>query len=86
MVITDPVGKNNSEVKEMIARGERLPRPPCTQLDCPPKLYETMTHCWRGEPDDRPTFSRLAAFFSDYYTRVEQNGEDADDTCDEDDQ
>ena len=45
----------NSEVKEQIVQGYRMPQP----KGCPDQLYNIMLHCWRENPTSRPRFEAL---------------------------
>ena len=48
-------GMTNEQVIEALQQGYRMPCP----MGCPDKLYEIMLHCWREEPEKRPTFETL---------------------------
>ena len=67
--LTAPVfiGMNNREVLEQVERGYRMP---CPQ-DCPISLHELMIHCWKKDPEERPTFEYLQGFLEDYFTATE---------------
>lgn len=56
-------GMNNRQVVEDVERGYRMPKPNL----CPDKLYEIMMHCWRKEPQERPTFETLQWQLEDFY-------------------
>lgn len=43
---------------------------PCPQ-GCPESLHEMMRHCWKKEPDERPTFEYIQSFLEDYFTATE---------------
>ncbi|XP_029801509.1 tyrosine-protein kinase Fyn isoform X1 [Suricata suricatta] len=60
-------GMNNREVLEQVERGYRMP---CPQ-DCPVSLHELMIHCWKKDPEERPTFEYLQGFLEDYFTATE---------------
>uniref|UniRef100_A0A665WV94 Tyrosine-protein kinase n=1 Tax=Echeneis naucrates TaxID=173247 RepID=A0A665WV94_ECHNA len=60
-------GMVNREVLEQVERGYRMP---CPQ-GCPESLHEMMKHCWKKEPDERPTFEYLQSFLEDYFTATE---------------
>ncbi|EAW48280.1 FYN oncogene related to SRC, FGR, YES, isoform CRA_c [Homo sapiens] len=60
-------GMNNREVLEQVERGYRMP---CPQ-DCPISLHELMIHCWKKDPEERPTFEYLQSFLEDYFTATE---------------
>ncbi|XP_059128511.1 tyrosine-protein kinase Fyn isoform X1 [Peromyscus eremicus] len=60
-------GMNNREVLEQVERGYRMP---CPQ-DCPISLHELMVHCWKKDPEERPTFEYLQGFLEDYFTATE---------------
>ncbi|KAJ8336470.1 hypothetical protein SKAU_G00376900 [Synaphobranchus kaupii] len=57
----------NKEVLEQVHHGYRMPCP----KGCPDSLYQLMLHCWRKQPDERPTFSYLQTFLEDYFTATE---------------
>jgi hypothetical protein len=44
------------QVLQQVRRGFRLPRPD----QCPDKVWDLMLRCWLENPDDRPTFDKLA--------------------------
>nr|XP_035158810.2 tyrosine-protein kinase Srms isoform X1 [Callithrix jacchus] len=48
-------GMTNHETLQQITRGYRLPRP----ATCPAEVYVLMLECWRGSPEERPTFAML---------------------------
>nr|XP_033795717.1 tyrosine-protein kinase Fyn isoform X3 [Geotrypetes seraphini] len=60
-------GMNNREVLEQVERGYRMP---CPQ-DCPSSMHELMIHCWKKDPEERPTFEYLQGFLEDYFTATE---------------
>ncbi|KAM4699569.1 tyrosine-protein kinase Fgr isoform 1-T2 [Discoglossus pictus] len=60
-------GMSNREVLEHVEKGERMQSPP----GCPSSLYDMMLQCWRGEPEERPTFEYLQSFLEDYFTATE---------------
>uniref|UniRef100_A0A8C5H6P9 Tyrosine-protein kinase Yes n=1 Tax=Gouania willdenowi TaxID=441366 RepID=A0A8C5H6P9_GOUWI len=60
-------GMVNREVLEQVERGYRMP---CPQ-GCPESLHEMMRHCWKREPDERPTFEYIQSFLEDYFTATE---------------
>ncbi|XP_076829484.1 tyrosine-protein kinase Yes-like [Brachyhypopomus gauderio] len=60
-------GMLNREVVEQVCCGYRMPCPPA----CPASLYELMLHCWKNEPDQRPTFDYIKSFLEDYFTATE---------------
>ncbi|KAK1885337.1 Tyrosine-protein kinase yes [Dissostichus eleginoides] len=60
-------GMVNREVLEQVERGYRMP---CPQ-GCPESLHEMMKHCWKKDPDERPTFEYLQSFLEDYFTSTE---------------
>lgn len=60
-------GMNNREVLEQVEKGYRMPCPP----GCPPSLYDLMLQCWKGDPEERPTFEYMQSFLEDYFTATE---------------
>lgn len=70
-------GMHNKEVIEHVQRGYRIPKP--TNCDCPDEVYRKMRDCWHSDPDKRPTFEFLAAFFDNYNVSSEQSYRDASD-------
>lgn len=60
-------GMVNREVLEQVERGYRMP---CPQ-GCPDSLHEMMRHCWKKDPDERPTFEYIQSFLEDYFTATE---------------
>lgn len=48
-------GMTNHETLQQISRGYRLPRPAV----CPAEVYMLMVECWKGSPEERPTFATL---------------------------
>ncbi|XP_017567920.1 tyrosine-protein kinase Lyn-like [Pygocentrus nattereri] len=60
-------GLSNAEVMARVHRGYRMPRPE----NCPNKLYEIMTSCWKAEPEERPTFDYMQSILEDYFTATE---------------
>ncbi|OCT92027.1 tyrosine-protein kinase Yes [Xenopus laevis] len=60
-------GMSNREVLEQVEKGYRMPAPP----GCPPSLHELMLQCWKGDPEERPTFEYLQSFLEDYFTATE---------------
>ncbi|KAG8588657.1 hypothetical protein GDO81_006048 [Engystomops pustulosus] len=60
-------GMSNREVLEQTDRGYRMP---CPQ-GCPPSLHDLMIQCWKGDPEERPTFEYLQSFLEDYFTATE---------------
>jgi len=70
-------GMHNKEVIEHVQRGYRIPKP--TNCDCPDEVYRKMRDCWHTDPDKRPTFEFLAAFFDNYNVSSEQSYRDASD-------
>uniref|UniRef100_A0A8D3BYU1 Tyrosine-protein kinase n=1 Tax=Scophthalmus maximus TaxID=52904 RepID=A0A8D3BYU1_SCOMX len=60
-------GMVNREVLEQVERGYRMP---CPQ-GCPESLHDMMRHCWKKEPDERPTFEYIQSFLEDYFTATE---------------
>ncbi|XP_073420105.1 tyrosine-protein kinase Fgr [Dendrobates tinctorius] len=60
-------GMSNREVLEQVERGYRMPCP----SSCPPSLHDLMLQCWKGDPEERPTFEYLQSFLEDYFTATE---------------
>ncbi|KFO38055.1 Tyrosine-protein kinase Blk [Fukomys damarensis] len=61
-------GMSNPEVIRNLERGYRMPRPD----SCPPALYrDVIAECWRGRPEQRPTFEFLQSVLEDFYTATE---------------
>lgn len=69
------VGMRNNEVIEQVQSGYRLPQP--TKCDCPDEVYRIMRECWHQDPDKRPTFEYLGAYFENYMISSEQSYRDA---------
>ncbi|KAH0511300.1 Tyrosine-protein kinase Blk [Microtus ochrogaster] len=61
-------GMSNPEVIRSLEQGYRMPCPET----CPPELYrDIITECWRGRPEERPTFEFLQSVLEDFYTATE---------------
>ncbi|XP_063091018.1 tyrosine-protein kinase Blk isoform X1 [Cavia porcellus] len=61
-------GMSNPEVIRNLERGYRMPCPDT----CPPALYrDVISECWRGRPEERPTFEFLQSVLEDFYTATE---------------
>nr|AAA40453.1 B lymphocyte kinase [Mus musculus] len=61
-------GMSNPEVIRSLEHGYRMPCPET----CPPELYnDIITECWRGRPEERPTFEFLQSVLEDFYTATE---------------
>lgn len=56
--------KNNTEVLEMLLKGERMAQP----QGCPDKLYDLMKRCWLVEPKERPDFDEILSKLIEYQT------------------
>lgn len=70
-------GMQNKEVIDHVRQGYRIPKP--TNCDCPDEVYRKMRECWETEPEKRPTFEYLTAFFDNYNVSSEQSYRDASD-------
>ena len=57
-------GLKNREVTTKVVSGYRMPRPD----NCPEQLYETMLHCWKQDPQERPSFDFLKVSLEDFTT------------------
>lgn len=66
---------HNREVIEQVERGYRMPKP--TNCECPDSVYSIMKQCWDADPEKRPTFEYLYAFFDDFLVAAEPNYRDA---------
>lgn len=66
---------HNREVIEQVERGYRMPKP--QNVECPDSVYNTMLHCWDADPEKRPTFEYLYAFFDDFFVSTEPSYRDA---------
>lgn len=65
-------GMSNPEVIRSLERGYRMPRPDA----CPPELYrDVIAECWRGRPEERPTFEFLQSVLEDFHTATERQYE-----------
>uniref|UniRef100_A0A914E150 Tyrosine-protein kinase n=1 Tax=Acrobeloides nanus TaxID=290746 RepID=A0A914E150_9BILA len=62
-------GMHNREVIEQVELGYRMPRP----STCQEPIYAEMLKCWDKNPEKRPTFEYLYAFFDDYYVSCQPN-------------
>ncbi|KAH3849476.1 proto-oncogene tyrosine-protein kinase Yrk-like [Dreissena polymorpha] len=60
---TPYVGMTNQETIEKVTHGYRMSQP----NTCSPRMYDVMIKCWNARPEERPTFSSLAAFFDSYF-------------------
>ena len=56
-------GMSNALVLKTLRAGARMWRP----IGCPEKLYKIMKTCWKGSPNDRPTFSTLQWQLDDFF-------------------
>ncbi|XP_046374882.1 fibroblast growth factor receptor homolog 1-like isoform X1 [Haliotis rufescens] len=58
------------EVLERVQSGYRMPQP----QHCSPHLFNMMSACWHGNPEDRPTYSQiieaLTELAQDHYTHI----------------
>lgn len=62
-------GMSNRDVLDQVERGYRMSRPHLA----PESLYEILLKCWDKEPENRPTFEWLFAFFDDFFIATEPN-------------
>lgn len=66
-------GIDNAEVLSRLETGYRMPKPTSGRVTCPDGLYEIMLKCWHRDPQMRPTFEYLQAFFEDFAINIEQS-------------
>ena len=59
---------SNADVIEQVSNGFRLPCP----ADCPEEIYQVMQSCWHENPEQRPSFSELAAKIEELITKYKQ--------------
>jgi hypothetical protein len=59
------------EVLNQVERGYRMQKPENSIFPCPDPCYSMMLKCWNKQPDDRPTFSFLHDYFSNYVIYTE---------------
>ena len=48
-------GIKNGDIITKLENGERLQMP----LNCPPRLFSLLSHCWAYEPSKRPSFKKI---------------------------
>uniref|UniRef100_A0A0N5BEH4 Pkinase_Tyr domain-containing protein n=1 Tax=Strongyloides papillosus TaxID=174720 RepID=A0A0N5BEH4_STREA len=60
-------GLDNPEVFEYIVKSRRILSRP---QGCADFLYNSMKHCWRYNPSDRPSFFQFLMRFEPYRTEV----------------
>nr|XP_025037691.1 tyrosine-protein kinase Lck [Pelodiscus sinensis] len=60
-------GMTNPEVIQNLERGYRMPQPD----NCPEELYGLMLHCWKENPEERPTFEYMKSVLEDFFTATE---------------
>ncbi|XP_071117374.1 proto-oncogene tyrosine-protein kinase Src-like isoform X1 [Haliotis cracherodii] len=63
-------GMSNPEVIRQIGAGYRMPKP-SGPMSFPDSYYDVMMHCWKMQPESRPTFAYLHSLFSDYFVSTE---------------
>ena len=68
-------GMGNREVLQQVEIGYRMPQPALAT----DSFYDIMMKCWDANPDSRPTFEYLYAFFDDFFVSTEPNYRDPDD-------
>ena len=61
-------GMTNAEVLEKIQTGYRMGCPP----NCPQRLHDVMTDCWKEDPASRPTFETLQWQLEEFFTADDQ--------------
>ena len=62
-------GMTKSEVLEKLQHGYRMECP----SNCPDALYDIMLSCWKGNPEERPTFEYLKYLLEDYFISAEEH-------------
>ncbi|XP_039904830.1 tyrosine-protein kinase Lck [Simochromis diagramma] len=61
-------GMSNPEVIQNLERSYRMPQPD----NCSDALYSIMCHCWKENPEERPTFEYLRNVLEDFFTSTER--------------
>lgn len=56
-----------TEVLNAVTQGYRMEQPE----RCPPEMYKMMCNCWSPQPDQRPSFYRLATLIRSYKQKLE---------------
>ena len=59
-------GMSNSQVREHLHQGYRMPCP----NDCSQNLYSIMLECWKEKPNDRPSFTSLKVLLEGYFNGI----------------
>jgi len=63
---------NASEALQSVLQGYRMPNPADDRrITCPSELYKMMLRCWEAEPNERPSFADLHAFFNNFYADLD---------------
>lgn len=65
-------GMSGRDVLQEIQRGYRMPRPLGTTPPCSQPFYDVMVTCWRGRPEERPTFEHLQDTFENWEVASER--------------
>lgn len=66
-------GMTNAQVAEEVPRGLRM----LQSKEVPNAIYDMMLKCWSNSPEDRPTFTYLFDFFTNYQTSSEAQYQDS---------
>ncbi len=66
-------GMGNPDVRAFVLTKQKLKNPHGTRIcrgrdvECPPKLYESMYACWNFDAECRPTFAALKSLLDNFY-------------------